>query len=217
MATGDRSKRLKTNVQRVLGDLGELKEEALPKSVYDCLNRIQRRICEDASCLEDKTDLTLFDGEELYDFPSDMIHERMLITSGSTKLEHIGFEDVDRVKRSFQSQDVIDTTSGDVFYYYKWNGQFGFLLSNGGSPGSESTVSVYYWRVPSSSEEMSDTKDPVIESKWDSALFYGAAAELSGENKWFVMFEQEMSRRVGKERTTRSDPSYIPYNSNYDG
>jgi hypothetical protein len=216
MATGDRSKRLKTNVQRVLGDLGEFKEEASTKSVYDCLNRIQRRICEDASCLENKEDISLFSGEELYDFPSDMIHERMLISSGSAKLTHIGFEEVDRIKRSSQSHETLDTTSGSVFYYYKWNGQFGFLLSSGGSPGSDSTVTVYYWRVPSTSEEMSDTKDPAIESKWDSALFYGAAAELSGDNKWFLMFEQEMSRRVGKERTTRSDPSFISYNASYD-
>jgi hypothetical protein len=216
MATGDRSKRLKTNVQRVLGDYGELKEEALPKSIYDALNRLQRRICEDATCLEAKSDISLYSGEEMYDFPSDMIHERMLVPSDSTPLKHIGFEEVDRIKRSALAHDSLDTTSGDVFYYYKGNSQFGFLLSSGGVPGSESTVTVYYWRIPSSSEEMSDTKDPVVESKWDTALFYGAAAELTGENGWYVKFEQEMERRVGKERTTRSEPSFVKYDNTYD-
>jgi hypothetical protein len=216
MATGDRSKRLKTNVQRVLGDLGEFKEEALPKSVYDALNRVQRRICEDASCLESKAELNLYQGEEFYDFPTDMIHERMLIPSGSLQLKHIGFEEVDRIKRSAQSTDILSTTSGDVTFYYKWGSQFGFLLGSGSVPGSDSTVTVYYWRMPSSSEEMSDSKDPLIESKWDSALFYGAVAELTGENAWYIRYENEMERRVGKERTTRSDPSFIAYNGSYD-
>jgi len=216
MATGDRSKRLRTNVQRVLGDYGDNNDAALPKAIYDTLNRIQRRICEDASCLEGKSDLTLYSGEEFYDFPSDMLHERMIIPFGSIPLKHIGFEEVDRMKRSAVSTDLPDTTSGEVAYYYKWNGQFGFLMSNGGLPGSESTLTVYYWRIPSTSEEMSDTKDPAIDSRWDTALFYGAAAELTGENGWFLKFDQEMSRRIGKERTTRSEPAFVPYNNNYD-
>jgi len=218
MATGDRSKRLKTNVQRVLGDLGEFKEESSSKAVYDALNRVQRRVCEEAHCLESSEELFVFSGQETYDFPDGMIHERMIIPPGSTQLKHISFEEVDRLKRSAQpSESVTDTTADNLFFYYKWENRFGFLLSDGTSPNSSVTLTVYFWRYPSSTEEISDTKDPLVENKWDTTLFYGAVAELSGEDKWWVRYETELNRLSRKEVTARSEPSRIPVTNDYDG
>jgi len=196
--------------------MGETNELALPRSVYDALNRVQRRIAEEAHCLEDKYDLTIYAGEELYDFPDGMIHERMIIPSGSTQLRHISFDEVDRLKRSAQATDSTDATSDNLFFYYKWGGQFGFLMSDGGSPSDETTVSVYYWRYPSSTEEMSDLKDPLVEFKWDTTLFYGALAELTGDAGWFNKYEMELGRLSSKEATIRSEMTRIPTNRDYD-
>ena len=149
MATGDRVKRLLTNVRSVIGDQGELKEQATPKAILDSLNRVQRRIAEEAMCLEESTEITV--DSETCPFPDGFIHERMLTPSGSTQLVFTDHSEIDRLKRSNQAADVTDTTSDDLFFYYKWNGSFGFLLSDGSAPNSESTVTVYYWRYPSSS------------------------------------------------------------------
>lgn len=217
MATGDRVKRLLTNVRSVLGDEGDRLQQASPKSVLDALNRVQRRICEEAMCLEDSYEITVDSGTETYEFPDGMIHERTLIPSGSTELKHIDFGEVNRLKRSAQADDsVSDQTSDDLWFYYKWDGKFGFLLSDGTAPNTSSTVTVYYWRYPSSSEEMTETRDPVIDNAWDGVLFYGAAAELSGDAKWWALFEKELSRKSRKEITVRSESARIIPTRDYD-
>ena len=217
MATGDRVKRLLTNVRSVLKDQGDLNELASPKAILDALNRVQRRIAEEAMCIEDSSEISVDSGTELYNFPDDMIHERMLIPAGSTELKCIDLLEVNRLKRSAQADDsVSELTSEDLWYYYKWNGQFGFLISDGTMPNASSTVTVHYWRYPSASDEMTETKDPLIENVWDTALFYGAAAELSGENKFWMLFEKEMARRSLKEHSVRSDFGRLPQARDYD-
>jgi hypothetical protein len=217
MATGDRVKRLLTNVRSVLGDEGELKQQASPKAILDSLNRVQRRIAEEAMCLEESTEISVDSGTELYAFPDGMIHERMLIPDGAIQLKQIAFEEVDRIKRSAQADDsVTDTTADELYYYYKWSGQFGFLLSDGTSPDSGSIVTVYYWRYPSTSEEMTETRDPILDNVWDSCLFYGSVAELTGEPKWWALFEKEIGRRSSKERAIRSASGRVPNNQDYD-
>jgi|WetSurMetagenome_2_1015567.scaffolds.fasta_scaffold467362_1 hypothetical protein len=211
MATGDRVKRLLTNVRSVLGDEGDAKLNASPKSILDSLNRTQRRIAEEAMCIEDSTDITV--DSENCDFPDGMIHERVLIPSGSVALRHIDMSEVDKLKRGAQSSE---STSDSMQFYYKWQGQFGFLSAYGTAPTSESTITVYYWRYPSTSEEMTETKDPVLESLWDTALYYGAVSDLTADQKWEGKFLMELGRRVMKERSVRGEPSRIPTNQEYD-
>jgi hypothetical protein len=145
-----------------------------------------------------------------------MIAERILIPDGSTQLQRIPFEEVDRLKRSAQADDFVQSlTSTNLYFYYKWNDQFGFLMADGGLPTSSSIVTVYYWRYPASSEEMTETRDPLLSSAWDSCLFYGSAAELSGENKWFLLYEKELDRVARKSRSTRSDAGRIVPTEDY--
>lgn len=214
MATGDRVKRLLTNVRSVLGDQGELKEQATPKAILDALNRVQRRIAEEAMCLEESTEITV--DSETCPFPDGMIHERVLIPNAATELKLIDFVEADRLKRLNQTTDTTDTTSDDLWFYYKWNSQFGFLLCDGSVPTTESTVTCYYWRYPSTSEEMTETKDPILDSIWDTCLFYGAVADLTADPKRIQMFENELSRRSRKERTTRSEVGRIIPSGDYD-
>jgi len=66
--TGDRSKRIRTNVQRVLRDYSLTEEESTPPAIYDAVSRVQRKIAEESMCLEGKTEITTYADQELYPF-----------------------------------------------------------------------------------------------------------------------------------------------------
>ena len=213
MAIGDRSKNIRMNVMQSLKDPSGLGDGQV-EIVYDSLNRVQKRIAEESECLEDIFNITLISGQELYTLPSDFLRERMVVpVGGSVAITQIGMDDLARL-RLLQSSG---SSSPDIAYYYKWNGQIGFMDANGIAPSTSSTITLYYWRYPNIvSEIMSDTVDPVIDQRWDTALFYGALADINGEDRWESKFGREFARVMNVERTNQSEPGQIPTNRSYD-
>lgn len=203
-----RSRQLRSNIQRALGDEAGL-GIGLSSRIYDTLNRIQRRIAEDALAIETVGTISLLAGTETYAFPTGFITERLLRVQDSTlELEKINMDRVEELKR-------LGSSTGDqVLYYYKWNDSFGFLTSSGSAPSAAATVDVYYWRTPA--ELISDTIDPIINSRWDTCLFYGAVAELSSENKWYILYENEFNRVRQRETMGRAESYSIPVTRSYD-
>jgi hypothetical protein len=214
MSTGDRSKNIRQNVMTSLKDPSGLGDGQV-EIVYDSLNRVQRRIAEEVECLEDTFQIILISGQELYTLPSDFLRERLVVPVGSSvPIVQIGKEDLGRL-RLVASQS--GSSSPDLAYYYKWNGEIGFMDANGNAPSTSSTITLYYWRYPNIvSEVMSDRIDPVLDQRWDTALFYGALADINGEDRWEAKFNREMDRVKGVERTNQSEPGYIPVNRSYD-
>jgi hypothetical protein len=215
MAAGDRSKRIRQNVQNRLGDVhgtGAGKQTI----VYDVLNRVQRRIAETANAIEDTYELNLDGDQELYDVPDGLIAEIKLMSSGAVELKKINLDEVDQFKRGFSASDSVAWTGDDAYYYYRWANQYGFLRSNG-SVGATSTVAIYYYRAPDETTEiMSDTIDPVVDRRWDSALFYGALAELTPDPQWMALFQNEVEIQKRIQRSTNIFTGDISVNRSYD-
>jgi hypothetical protein len=215
MATGDRSKRIRQNVQNRLGDVHGV-GAGRATIVYDVLNRVQRRIAEDANAIEDLYELELIGDQELYDVPDGFIAEMKLMSSGAVEIQKINLEQVEELKRGFANQDSVAWTGEDAYYYYRWANQFGFLKSDG-SVGSTSVVSIYYYRAPDETTEvMSDSIDPVVDRRWDSALFYGAMAELTPDAQWMALYQNELSLQKRIQRSTNVYTGDIPVNRSYD-
>jgi len=212
MAVGDRSRFIRQNVMGALHDQSGLGEGQL-EIVYDSINRVQRRIVEETQCLEAQFDLITVSGQELYSLPSDFLRERILIPTGSSiPLQEISLSKLDKLKR-LQST----STSTGIFYYYKWNGQLGLVGSQGLSPSDSITISIYYWRSPDAeTETISDTYDPILDRRWDTALFYGAVADINVEPKWWGLFEAELGRQRRVERANQAESGQIPVSREYD-
>lgn len=216
MASGDVSKRIRSNIQRRLKSHGQDIAEALPDAIYSACDNVQNRIAEETLCLEGTADILISADQETYDFPDGMISERKLISDGSLELKKINQDKVDSLTRQRQSTESSDSTADNLQYYYKWGDQFGFLAANGAIPGADSTVTVKYWRYIDSTEKMSDTIDPIVNRRWLKAIEYGALADLTGAQAWVIAYETEFARVSGKERSHRAENLQVTYNSDYD-
>ena len=217
MASGDRSKRIRVNVQRVLQNRGETLEGALALSIFEAGDRIQRRIAEEALCIEGTVEIDTESGEELYQLPPDFISERIIIPSGATtELRKIDMEEVYHLKRLGASTTASDSTADDLFHYYLWNEQIGFLLNNGGAPSSVITITMYYWRYPGTGENLSETKDPIVRPQFDDVIYKGIVAELTGDSKWEARFESTLHMAKSNERSRQEGVYQVANNRSYD-
>jgi hypothetical protein len=214
MATGDVSKRIRSNIQRRLKSHGQDIDEALPDAIYSACDIVQNRIAEDTLCLQDKENISVFAGQETYDFPALMISERKLVTDGTLPLEKISMDKVEKLTLSRNNEDTV--SSDDLMFYYKWNDKFGFLGSNGTIPSADFTVTVYHWRFLDDSEKMSDTVDPVVGRRWNLAIEFGALADLTRDPKWVASYEAEMQRVGSKELSNRSEILNVENDRSYD-
>lgn len=217
MAAGDRSKKILANVRRVVDNQGS-SELGVKKTVYEAIQRIQHRMAEEALNIEGKRIIETTSGQELYSLPDDFISERKLTPDGSTELKKITIDRLDELKRGLaNTSETTDTTSGDVFYYYIWNGQVGFLGGSGGILTGSIDITLYYWRTPDDVvEQVSDTVDPLVPRRWDTALFYGAVAELSENDRYLQKFIIEVNRNLDRENSSRAEPLVVQNNDNYD-
>lgn len=216
MATGDRSKRIRSNVQRVLNNRGETREEGLGLAIYEAGDRIQRRIADETLCLETTLDDITVANEELYSLPDDFISERAVRVDGSLPVIKINRDKFVSLKRMLASEDTSDESASDLVYYYIWENQIGFLIASGAAPSSAITFHIDYWRYPSTSEKLSDTKDPVVDRRWDDCIFKGIVAEMMIDAKWYALYEESFQRAKGVEDARSTEALQIPYAEGYD-
>lgn len=222
MSVGDRSKTIRANVANRLRDPSGL-NTAQTEIVYDAVNRVQRRIAEEVACLEETYDIILTSGQEMYSLPSDFIRERSVIplstpTGSIAPLSKINLDDLGRLKGSHSGTDP-DTLIGfpSAFYYYLWRGEIGFTDSNGVAVSSSQTMRLYYWRGPEPvADTISDSIDPVLEPRWDTAMFYGAMADLTTEDRWEQKFEREKERQKVVEDANQMQVLNVPPTRAYD-
>ena len=209
--TGDRSKRLLNNVRRTIGKM-VASQETTSEAIYDALTRIQRRIAEECMCLETSTTLTVSSG--VVPFPEDMISERIIVSDGALPIQKINMDKVELLKRQASSMNVSDVLTDLVTSYARWDDGFIFLTSTGLPPTTEHTVTLYYWRTPDST--ISSTADPLVKERWDTALWWGAVADLSMNDQWEAKFQREFSRQKNRERTMHGEVLEVIATGDYD-
>jgi hypothetical protein len=91
-------------------------------------------------------------------------------------------------------KDATDSTGDDNLYYYKLGKRLGFVNQSGDPVGAATSVTLWYYRVPISGEELSATVEPIIDARWDNCLCYGACFDLTGDPKWLALFDKELDR-----------------------
>ncbi len=214
MATGDRSKKIRIKVQTSLND-PEGKGIAFSGNVYDAINRIQDRICEETGGDETKETVSVVANTELYSLPSGFYAERAILQASTTLLKRLNMDEVVDIKRI--GTDSTSTTS-DAIYYYFFNDQIGFMTSAGSAPTSAMTVTLYGWknRKADGTEDCSDSVDPIVHSRWDTCLYYGATAEISMDAKWWTLYEAEFAKVRVREAGYHQASAQIPVNRDYD-
>jgi len=108
-----------------------------------------------------------------------------------------------------------DASSNDVLYYYKLNKKLGFVNGSGSAVSTATTVTLWYYRVPISGEETSNSIEPIIDSRWDNALCYGACFDLTGNEKWLLLYERELDRVRSLELAQNDRSFQVPANEEY--
>ncbi len=176
---GTRSKILRAKIQVKLNDprgIGIGRSEL----VYDTLNKVQYRILEQTGARQTTQTLNVVSGTELYNLPSGFIAIAALVpnpTDGSVApLTCLNIQQVEDIKTShnLQTQQLVDSGSPPM-YYYIWGNQIGVMNADGSAPNQAMTISLYGWMNTKTdgSEDMSDSVDPILDSRWDIALYYG--------------------------------------------
>jgi hypothetical protein len=210
----DRSQKIRKHVQRVIGNIGST-FEGVQSLIYETMNRIQTQIAEDCLCLEGSEDISVGGEQELYDFPDDFINERKLVVDGgSIPLTLITLDKVEELKRAVGENP--DWVSDTPIYYYRWGNQFGFLGANGAVSSGDTTIKIYFWRVPDETEQMSDNHNPALSQMWDTAIRLGTLADLTGSNEWQKKFEFELARRASKERNKHAEAGVVLPTGDYE-
>lgn len=214
MATGDRSQKIRIKIQTSLKDPEGI-GLAHSGNVYDSINRIQDRICEETGGDETKETVSVVANTELYSLPSGFYAERAIVQTSTTLLKRLNLDEVVEVKRL--GTDVTTTTT-DPIYYYFWNDQVGFMTSAGQAPTSTMTVTLYGWknRKADGTEDASDSIDPIVHTRWDTCLWYGACADISGSPDWIARYELEFQRVRLREAGYHQASYQIPQNRDYD-
>lgn len=209
MAT--RSKQIRSNLQRQL-DPDTIGYE---RNIYESMHRVQKRIAEESFCLEGTVEITTAAGQETYAVPDDFIVEYKLMPAASTPLQEINLTMVDKLKRARASSDSTDTSVNNVFYYYKWGNEIGFLQANGGSPQDAQVITMYYYRQPDDTIP-SDTIDLEVNSRWDTVIALGVLADLRMDAKDIQRYEMEFVRVKRTQGITQNVVHQIATNRDYD-
>lgn len=221
MAAGDRTKRIR---QRVLdriafaSGLGRISHEKIHRTMDD----VQREISEALLCLEGKWEIVVSNTDELVAFPPNFVAEKQLTPrSGSQPLERIDLAKRDVLKREYNAvqngDSAITNENSDVFYYYQWNDNFGFLLQNGQVPSSDIEIDCYYWHTPDpTADKVSDSKDPILHRRFDRLIEYMTLSEITGRPEDEQRWEREMSRMEERVNTTNIDVGSVPTTRDYD-
>lgn len=212
MATsGDRSQKIRIKIQSALGDPEGKTLLAYPGNVYDSLNRVQNSILEQYSAGQQTSTISIVANTELYDLPSGFAGFAAIIPGSTTPLTELTMDQVADIKRA---GTALDGTTTDPVYFYIWKDQVGFMNPAGGAPASASTVTLYNWG--NVVNDASDTIDPTTNKRWDTALFYGSMADITGDPKWITRYELECKKQNTTEMAYRKQHYQIPVNRNYD-
>lgn len=214
MAAGDRTKRIAARARDLIKDEPGVSVGNVDK-MYDAINVIQARLCEESTGVQGKTTISVVGGTELYSFPDGFIDELSVIPASQSPLTKIEPWQMTEIKRAGASTD---STTTDPTYYYKWNNQFGFISPGGSAPTGSGTVTLYYWRRPKAdgTEDVGSSVDPILDSRWDRALEYGSAWYLSQLPALKALFDEEVERQIGLDSSAKDLTYRVPVNRSYD-
>ena len=153
--------------------------------VYKELNEVQLEICERAFCLEYKFSIAVVAGTELYDFPDGFVVDRVVQPNSSNGIMEVNLEELTNIKVAESS------STSAVTYFYKINGQIGFMTADGSAPTANETIYIYAWRRPKDdkTEDIAKDIDPILDRRWNRCLVLGAIARLVDEPKQQVFYE----------------------------
>ena len=127
-----------------------------------------------------------------------------------TTIYKIELKDLAELKRQ-----GVSTSSDDTLYYYKLNKRLGFVNQSGSAVSANDSVTIWYYRTPIAGEEMSSIVEPIIDTRWDNALCYGACFDLTGDPKWLALFEKELDRIRTLELAQNDRAFQVPANEEY--
>jgi hypothetical protein len=143
-----------------------------------------------------------------------MLSERIIVSDGSSPIVKVSMDKIEYLKRQAASTEVSDSVSDSVTSYARWEDGFIFLTDSGLAPTTSHTVTLYYWKT--SDETISNTIDPQVNTRWDTALWYGAVSDLTNNQAWEVKFEREFSRQKSRERTMHGEVLAVTSAGDYD-
>lgn len=190
-------------------------EEGLGLAIFEAGDRIQRLIAGECLCLEATSEDSTISGTETYGLPDDFIAERVVrATNSSISVVKVNRDKYASLKRMLAS-DTSDESASNLFYYYIWGGEIGFLLSSGAAPTSEIPFQIDYWRYPGTGEKLSNTRDPVVDRRFDDCIYKGIVAEMTMDMKWHALYEESYQRAKTVEDARTTENLQIPV-SDYD-
>ena len=127
-----------------------------------------------------------------------------------TEIQKIELKDLATLKAASAT-----STDDSTLYYYKLRKMMGFVNQSGSPVSATTTVTLWYYRVPISGEEISATVEPIIDTRWDQALCYGACFDLTGNEKWLNLFNIELARIRTLELAQNDRSFQTPANEEY--
>jgi hypothetical protein len=127
-----------------------------------------------------------------------------------TDIQKIEIQDLAALKNA-----GVDSSDEDTLYYYKLRKMLGFVGVTGEAVTDATSVTLWYYRTPVSGEEISSTIEPIVDTRWDNCLAYGACFDLTADPKWLALFDKELRRITTLELAQNDRGFQITSNEDY--
>ena len=208
MAAGDRTKKIVGRVWAIIADGGPnipapVDRESL---IHGAINDFQRRIAEEALCVETSANLTVSSGTTSE--PSGFFRFKLIaLPSGQTlQVEELDLTEYDYITRysptSFPQSPI---------YFKRWAGTLTFYPTP-----SNATYTGYYWKIPST--DVSTSVDPETPAIFDKAIEYGVLSDIAALVRkpdlikiYHPLFLEELERVKSSWRRTKRGSYDIYY------
>lgn len=199
---GDRTDKIHDRVRLVLGI--DAIDKIPSNLLYGKIDDLQRRIAEDALCIEGSASLVVSGGT--VSEPSGFFRFKQIVLGTGSKIQptELDVNEYDALTR------ISPSTTGAEEFFKRWGGTLTFYsLDNG-------TYTAFLYKVPSTN--VSTTVDPETPQTFDLAIEYGTVAELAPlvggmeiAGNYYALYEKEFRRALNAWRRTKDKGFSIYY------
>jgi len=209
----DRSKHILSRARMILGTADDTMVQS--EQIFLIASEKQREIAEEYNVIESSMTLPIVSGTTNYDLTTSSGNptgfNRLKLLAPPLTSRSIIYE-LDVNEMDFYQRYTRVSTGLPIWYIKIFQGMLSFFPT----PTATENWTVYFYKSPTTT--ISKTVGPETPSAFDTALVFGAVAELAPSlgkpelaQLYLPMYEQEIEKGIGRYRGTRTEMKQITY------